>query len=118
MTESYEYADELLPVYHALRESEEFEMSNDVNGKAHVEAPAIEELGYDKPHDRLAVPNRFVDVREVTNLVRYTQYQVGNLRAIITEDIAERQAAAAMLGQAAQGLAGEVEALNKLTDNG
>ncbi len=87
-------------------------------GKIFVEAPAIEEVGFEKLADRLAVPNRFVDVREVTNLVRYTTYQVDNMRAVIQEDIAEGQAAAAMLAHAVRGLEAAAASLEALSGGG
>lgn len=89
----------------------------DPNGKLYVSTPAIPELGFKKDDDNLPIPSRFADVREVTNLVRYATYQVDNLAAVITEDIAEGQAAAAMLKHNAGRLMVSLEALDSVTGN-
>jgi len=86
----------------------------DTNGKLHAVTPAIPEVGFEKKDDNLPIPNRFADVREVTNLVRYATYQVDNMTAIIIEDIAEGQAAAAMLKHNAGGLLSSLEALKSV----
>lgn len=93
----------------------EQQMRDSCEGKPQAVTAAIPEVGFVKEDDCLPTPNRFQDVREVTNLVRYAKYMVDNMAAVITEDIAEGQAAAAMLKHTTGGLMASVEALKGLT---
>lgn len=92
--------------------TEEDDMTEPMDRETVVQA--IDELGFDHLRDLLPVPNRFQDVRQVTNLVRFAEYAVSNLASVITEDIAEGQASAAILMNATQNLARTQEMLAQI----
>jgi len=84
------------------------------DGKMRTVTDAIDEVGFTKPDDVLPIPNRITDVRELTNLVRYTTYAVGNMAAVLSEDKAVAEAGGAILQHATAGLSQAMAALDQV----